>query len=192
MNSYEEERITFLIDDLLTAIKQEDEDQEARIYSLIKQRFKYSDDQITRKVMKYFYHMKSDFRPALKKSIDLTTVEPLTYLMDGWLIKGDVSLTYGSYGSGKTTHALYKAYKFAKGENILDRSSPCKEGKSLFICTDGGVSTFKRAMYNLGLRDDEPIFKDGKEKKIFVWGNEASQGQQAWYCLLYTSDAADE
>ena len=55
MNSYEEEKITFLIDDLLTAIKQEDEDQEARIYSLIKQRFKYSDDQITRKVLNFFY-----------------------------------------------------------------------------------------------------------------------------------------
>ena len=86
MNSYEEEKITFLIDDLLAAIRQVDEDEEARIYSLIKQRFKYSDDQITRKVMKYFYHMKSDFRPALKKSIDLTTVEPLTYLMDGMFL----------------------------------------------------------------------------------------------------------
>ncbi len=180
MNSYEEEKITFLIDDLLAAIRQEEEDEEARIYSLIKQRFKYSDDQITRKVMKYFYHMKSDFRPALKKSIDLTTVEPLTYLVDGWLIKGDVSLTYGSYGSGKTTHALYKAYKFAKGENILDRSSPCKKGKSLFICTDGGVSTFKKAMYDLGIENDA-VLKEGEEQKIFVWGFDSKQGQQAWY-----------
>ena len=181
MNSYEEDKITFLIDDLLVAIRQEDEDEEARIYSLIKQRFKYSDDQITRKVMKFFYHMKSDFRPALKDSVDLSTVKPLTYLMDGWLLKGDVSLTYGSYGSGKTTHCLYKAYKLAKGESILDRNAPCKKGKSLFICTDGGVSTFKTAMYGLGIQDDDPIFAEGENKQIFVWGNETSQGQQAWY-----------
>ena len=176
-----EEKFTFFVSDLIDAIKQEDEDEEMRIMKEIKFRFKLSDDQIQRKVMKFFYHMKSDFRPALKDSVDLSTVKPLTYLMDGWLLKGDVSLTYGSYGSGKTTHCLYKAYKFAKGESILDRNAPCKKGKSLFICTDGGVSTLKTAMYGLGLQDDDPIFAEGENKQIFVWGNEASQGQQAWY-----------
>ena len=176
-----EDRFTFFIDDLITAIRQEDEDEEMKIMREIKFRFKLSDDQIQRKVMKFFYHMKSDFRPALKDSVDLSTVKPLTYLMDGWLLKGDVSLTYGSYGSGKTTHCLYKAYKFAKGESILDRNAPCKKGKSLFICSDGGVSTLKTAMYGLGLQDDDPIFAEGENKQIFVWGNEASQGQQAWY-----------
>ena len=184
MNSYKEEKFTFLIDDLLAAIKQEDEDEEMNIYRELKFRFKLSDDQIHRKVMKHFYHMKSYFRPTLKDSVDLSIVEPLTYLMDGWLLKGDICLNYGSYSSGKTTHCLYKAYKFAKGESILDRNAPCKKGKSLFICTDGGVSTFKRAMYDLGLRDDDPIFKDGEDKKIFVWGNEASQGQEAWYANI--------
>ena len=176
-----EEKFTFFVSDLIDAIKQEDEDEEMKIMREIKFRFKLSDDQIQRKVMKFFYHMKSDFRPALKDSVDLSTVKPLTYLMDGWLLKGDVSLTYGSYGSGKTTHCLYKAYKFAKGESILDRNAPCKKGKSLFICTDGGVSTLKTAMYGLGLQDDDPIFAEGENKQIFVWGNEASQGQQAWY-----------
>ena len=184
MNSYKEEKFTFLINDLLAAIKQEDEDEEMNIYRELKFRFKLSDDQIHRKVMKYFYDMKSDFRPSLRDSVDLSKVEPLTYLMDGWLLKGDVCLTYGSYFSGKTTHCLYKAYKFAKGESILDRNAPCKKGKSLFICTDGGVSTFKKAMYDLGLREDDPIFKDGEDKKIFVWCNEASQGQQAWYANI--------
>ena len=176
----EEEKFTFLVDDLIAAIKQEDEDEEMRIMKELKIKFKLTDDQITRKVMKIFYQMKSDFRPALKDSIDLKKVEPLIYLMDGWLIKGDVSLTYGSYGSGKTTHALYKAYKFAKGENILDRDAPCKKGKSLFICTDGGVTTFKKAMYDLGIEDD-PVFKEGEEQKIFVWGYDSKQGRQAWY-----------
>ena len=176
-----EEKFTFFVSDLIEAIKQEDEDEEMRIMKEIKFRFKLSDDQIQRKVMKFFYHMKSDFRPALKDSVDLSTVKPLTYLMDGWLLKGDVSLTYGSYGSGKTTHCLYKAYKFAKGESILDRNAPCKKGKSLFICSDGGVSTLKTAMYGLGLQDDDPIFAEGENKQIFVWGNETSQGQQAWY-----------
>ncbi len=180
MNSYEEEKFSFLIDDLLAAIRQEDEDEEMTIYKELKFRFKLTDDQITRKVMKYFYHVKSDYRPALKDSVDLSTVEPLTYLMDGWLIKGDVSLTYGSYGSGKTTHSLYKAYNFAYGKNILDRSTPCKKGKSLFICTDGGVGTFKKAMHDLGLQDNDPIFTKGKKQMIFVWGYEPKQNFLAW------------
>ena len=184
MNPYKEEKFTFLIDELLSSIRQEDEDEEMNIYRELKFRFKLTDDQIYRKVMKYFYQIKSDFPPALKDSVDLSKVEPLTYLMDGWLLKGDVCLTYGSYFSGKTTHCLYKAYKLAKGESILDRNAPCKKGKSLFICTDGGVSTFKKAMYDLGLREDDPIFKDGEDKKIFVWGNEISQGQQAWYANI--------
>ena len=118
-----EEKFTFFVSDLIDAIKQQDEDEEMKIMKEIKFRFKLSDDQITRKVMKHFYHIKSDFRPALKDSVDLSTVKPLTYLMDGWLLKGDVSLTYGSYGSGKTTHALYKAINFARGINILDRDT---------------------------------------------------------------------
>ena len=84
MNSYKEEKFTFLIDDLLAAIKQEDEDAEMNIYRELKFRFKLSDDQIYRKVMKYFYDMKSDFRPSLRDSVDLSKVEPLTYLMDGY------------------------------------------------------------------------------------------------------------
>ena len=175
-----EERFTFLVQDYVDAVKQKDEDEEMRIMKELKYQYKLSDDQITRKVLNFFYQQKSDFRPALKDSVDLSTVKPLTYLMDGWLLKGDVSLTYGSYGSGKTTHALYKAYNFAKGQNILDRDAPCKKGKSLFICTDGGVTTFKKAMYDLGIEDD-PVFKDGEEKQIFVWGSESSQGQQAWF-----------
>ena len=180
MNSYEEEKFSFLVDDLLAAIRQEDEDEEMTLYKELKFRFKLTDDQITRKVMKYFYHVKSDYRPALKDHVELHTVEPLTYLMDGWLIKGDVSLTYGSYGSGKTTHALYKAYNFAYGKNILDRSTPCKKGRSLFICTDGGVNTFKKAMYDLGIENDA-VLQEGEGQQIFVWGFDSKQGQQAWY-----------
>ncbi len=175
-----EEFFTNLISDYIEAVKQLDEDEEMRIQKELKYQFKLTDDQITRKVLNFFYQQKSDFRPALKESVDLSTVKPLTYLMDGWLLKGDVSLTYGSYGSGKTTHALYKAFNFAKGENILDRDAKCKKGKSLFICTDGGVTTFKKAMYDLGIEDD-PVFKEGEEQKIFVWGYESSQGQQAWF-----------
>ena len=40
MNPYKEERFTFLIDDLLSSIRQEDEDEEMNIYRELKFRFK--------------------------------------------------------------------------------------------------------------------------------------------------------
>ncbi len=176
----EDEKFSILLDDYFHSVRQQDEDEQMRIMKELKIKFKLTDDQINKKALKYLYDLKSEFRPALKDSVDLENIEPLTYLMDGWLLKGDVSLTYGSYGSGKTTHALYKAYKLAKGENILDRDAPCKKGNSLFICTDGGVHTFKKAMYDLGIEND-PVFELGEDQKIFVWGFDNKQGQKAWY-----------
>ena len=180
MSLSNEENFTFLIQDYVNAIKDKDEDEEMKKMKELKYQFKLTDDQITRKALSFFYKQKADFKPALKDSVDLSTIKPLTYLMDGWLLKGDVSLTYGSYGSGKTTHALYKAYKFAQGINILDRNAPCKKGKTLFCCTDGGVNTFKKGMNDLGLNEDDEIFAAGENQKIFVWGYDPTQGHKAW------------
>ncbi len=48
----------------------------------------------------------------------------------GWLLKGDMSNLWFLF-CWKTNHRLFKAYKFAKGESILDRNASCKKGKSL-------------------------------------------------------------
>ena len=77
-------------------------------------------------------------------------------------------------GTGKTTFALWQAYNFAKGINILDRDTPCKKGKTLFICTDGGVNTFKKAMADLCISEDDPVMS-GHNQRIFVWGYDPNQ-----------------
>ena len=89
--------------------------------------------------------------------------------MDGWLLKGDICLTYGKAGSGKTTYALWKAYNYAKGKNILDRSTECEPGKTLFIATDSGLGALKASMDQLGIEDDDPVMS-GPEQKVFIWG----------------------
>ncbi len=169
-----------LLNKLLSAMKANNENEEMNCRALLKTQYKLQDRQIDQKLISTLTAKSFIKKVQLESSINLETVEPLTYLMDGWLLKGDISLTYGSYGSGKTTHALYKAYNFAHGKNILDRSTPCKKGKSLFICTDGGVAPFKKSMNDLGLQDSDPIFKKGEKQMIFVWGYEPKQHFLAW------------
>ena len=84
MSLSNEENFTFLIQDYVNSIKQLDEDEEMRIMKELKYQFKLTDDQITRKALSFFYKQKADFRAALNDSVDLSNINFLTYLMDGW------------------------------------------------------------------------------------------------------------
>ena len=170
-----------LLNNLLLAIEYQKHDEEMTLRSIIKSQFKLQDSKLDAKLFNLLIDKSIPKTETTDDSVDLETVEPLTYLMDGWLLEGDISLSYGSYGSGKTTHALYKAINFARGTNILDRDTkPSIEGKTLFIVTDGGVNTFKKSMYELAVSENSPLFKKGLNQKIFVWGYEQKQGQPAW------------
>ncbi len=177
----EQEGSTFtdLIYELLGAIQERDVDEEMVLRAELRSEFKLSPEQVNSALFKALGQSKLQKTKCIDESVDLSKVKPTCYLMDGWLLEGDVALLYGSFGTGKTTLALYIAYNFAKGINVLDRSKPCKPGKSLFIATDGGANTFKKAMDDLGIADDDPIFC-GPTKKIYLWAFDAEQGQEAW------------
>ena len=175
----EESTFTELIQELLDAIRAKDLDEEMSLRADIKSAFKLTPEQVNSALFKSLSHGKLSKNPIIEDSVDLQKVKPLSYLMDGWLLEGDVSLLYGAFGTGKTTLGLYIAYNFAKGINVLDRSKPCKCGNSLFIATDGGANTFKKAMDDLCIADDDPIFY-GENKKIHLWAYDAEQGQEAW------------
>ena len=113
--------------------------------------------------------------------MDLSKVETLTYLKDGWLPRSDVGLIYGPYGTGKTTLALGLSLALAKGEPFLDRSTPGEKLKSLFIATDSGVTPLKKALEDLGVDPDDPLLKPGHpDQMIWIWGAAADQGHQSW------------
>lgn len=171
------------IEEIIAAIKAGDEDSEMMWKSQLKSHFRMSDEQVNAALFKTFAANKITNVKPKNDWVDLSKVESLSYLLDGWLLKGDLCLTYGKSGAGKTTFALWKAYHYAKGENILDRSEGCDAGKSLFICTDGGVNTFKKAMDDLGFADDDPIFS-GDNQMIFVWGFDPKQGHNAWSATI--------
>ena len=110
----------------------------------LKIRFRLSDEQISTGLWKRYGQQKTSTTHKSNDSVDLARVVPLGYRMDGWIPFGDLSMLYGPYGTGKTTLAISKAHHLAKGINILDRSEPCKPGRTLFIATDSGAASLKK------------------------------------------------
>ena len=149
-----------LLDRAIDSIRACELDYEMLVRSELKTRFRVSDDRINTDLFKRLGESKvAKVRPT-HDSIDMSRVEQLKYRSDGWIQQGDVGLLYGPYGSGKTTLGLWKAYNAAKGQNILDRSHPCKPVKTLIIATDSGLSPLYKAFDDLGIHpDSDPLLK---------------------------------
>ena len=155
------------LEEIIAAIQAGDTDSEMAFKSELKTNFKVRDDQINSALFKRFSVSKITPITPEHEWVDIKKVAPLSYLMDGWMLKGDICLTYGQAGSGKTTYALLKAYNYAKGKNILDRSTGCEAGKTLFIATDSGLGALRASMDQLGIEDDDPIISGPEQKYLY-------------------------
>ena len=107
--SPDEEGSTFtgLIQELLDSIRADDLDEEMTLRAEIKTEYKLTPEQITSALFKRLSNGKLKKNPIVQDSVDLSKVKPLCYLMDGWLLEGDISLLYAVAGTGKTTLALF-------------------------------------------------------------------------------------
>jgi hypothetical protein len=175
-----------LITSILEAIRSGTEDDEMELRAELKNRFRLSDEKVEAALFKAYSAEKVQRKPATGEGVNMAMVKPLTYLMDGWILRGDVVLTYGAYGTGKTTLALAKAHAHITGRNLLDRDAPCQPGKVLFIATDSGVAPLRKAMEDLGLDPEtDPLLMDGHpDQRLWVWGHEPEQGQDKWSCTI--------
>ena len=176
-----------LIAATLQAIRVADENAEMAARAELKHRFRVSDEQIGTALFKSHSAEKVQKVAAIHDSVDMSQVEQLVYLMDGWILRGDLMLTYGSHGTGKTTLALAKVHAHVTGTNLLDRDTPCAPGRALFIATDSGTGPLKKAMLDLRLDpDSSPLLAPGHpEQRIWVWGHEPGQGQASWICDIH-------
>ena len=176
-----------LIAATLQAIRDADENAEMAARAELKHRFRVSDEQISTALFKHHGAEKVAQVIATHDSVDMARVEQLDYLMDGWILKGDLVLTYGGYGTGKTTLALAKMHAHVTGANLLDRDAPCAPGRALFIATDSGTGPLKKAMEDLRLDpDNSPLMTPGHpDQRIWVWGHEPGQGQASWICDIH-------
>ena len=178
---------TDVLDGILSAIKRGSTDSEMMGRAELKNRFRVSDDRINTDLFKRYGEAKVEKVTKAFDSVSLTEIEELDYLVDGWMVQGDVSLLYGPYGTGKTTLAVWKAYCYAQGINILDRNQPCSPGKSLIIATDSGAAALKKSFADLGIDvDTNPIFQPGHpQQAIWIWAYAPEQGHAAWLCDIH-------
>ena len=186
-DTQEPEQLTYsqLVRSVLEYIKDGDKDNEMVARAALKHEFRISDTQIDTELLKEHSESKIVKVEQVHDSVDLVKVKQLDYLMEDWIVKGDVCLTYGPYGTGKTTLLLWKAYNYALGKNILDRDKKCEPGRSLFIATDSGSGPLKKAMLDLELDPSDPIFTPGhKEQMIWTKAYEPEQGHKKWVCNI--------
>lgn len=182
----EDQTYSQLIGSILEAIRRGTEDDEMELRAVLKYRFRLSDEKVESALFKAYSAEKVQAKAPTGEGVNLDEIKPLTYLMDGWILRGDVVLTYGAYGTGKTTLGLAKAYAHITGRNLLDRDTPCQPGKVLFIATDSGVASLRKVMQDLGLDpSSDPLLTEGHpDQRFWVWGHAPEQGQGKWCCII--------
>ena len=173
-----------LLDKGIEAIRAANLDLEMLVWSEFKNRYRVSDDRINTDLFKRLGEGKVAKVKPKHDCVDLSKIGSLHYIQDGWAQEGDLGLVYGTYGTGKTTLGIWKAYNGAQGKTILDRSKTCTPYKSLIIATDSGLSPLNRAFENLGVDPEtDPLLMPGHpDQMIHVWGHDPTQGHGSWIC----------
>lgn len=166
---------------LLAAIREGREDDEMDCRSMLKGQFRLTDEQINGRLFRMLSDEATTKVKAKQGGVDLTKIEQLRYLIDGWVPRGDAALLYGSYGCGKTTMALGLAWALANGLPFLDRTGNGTTGRSLFIATDSGPGPLVKAMDDLAIDPRDPLLTNGDPAQmIWIWAHAPDQGHEAW------------
>lgn len=168
-----------LLEAVLQAIEARDINAEMQWRAALGQRFRRNDDQVNAALFDRLRLRRVQPVSSTTESVDLTTLDSLQYLLDGWIIRNQLHLTYGPAGTGKTTLCLAKALAVCRGTGLLDRSNPAPAGKVLYIATDSGPEALRKALDDLDAADD-PMLKPGPDQRLFIWADAPEQGQVAW------------
>ena len=107
-------------------------------------------------------------------AIDMSKVEDLEYILEGYLIRGELHLLFGGRGTGKTSLTGGMIRAGHAGIGFLEQVTPKKSFKSLFIQADGGASRFKEVYQKLNLKDE----------MVEIIAADAKQGTTNWKCDL--------
>ena len=115
---------------------------------------------------------------------DISQVDDLEYLLEGFLPAGEIVHLYAPWGCGKTSLALGMIRALAMGQGFLDQERRREPIKSLFIQSDATASRYKAAYTELGLEDD-PRLRTGPEQMLHLWAPDAKQGLKGWKADLW-------
>ncbi len=106
--------------------------------------------------------------------VDMNRVDSLDYLLEGYVIKGEVGILYGPFATGKTSLACGMVRSGYNKVGFLDQVRKRNNFESLVIMSDGGANRFKEVYEELGL----------KPEMLTVWAADNKQGLTSWKCDL--------
>jgi hypothetical protein len=169
-----------LLDAMLLATVEGDDDELMRLRAEAITRFRRSDAQIDAALFKLHTHIEIGSSAANEpESLDLSRISGMDWLIEGFVPDNDLTLLWGNAGSGKTTAALAAASSVLMGTGLLDHNQPAPIGSVLFIASDSGAQPLYAAMQDMGMADLLEV-QDGPQKRFHVWAADADQGMTAW------------
>ena len=174
----------------LAAIRQQDDDTEMEARAEIMARFRRTDGQINAALFRLLTEQEQRSngtapteRPTYR-SIDLSKVVSLDWLLEGFLPANDQALLYAPAGAGKTTAALAMAFAVIEGSGFLDREAQPKAGSVLVIATDSGPAPLIRTLQDLGKADHPAISPTHDGLRLHVWAHDTDQAALGWEASL--------
>lgn len=175
---------TEAVDEMLQAIVDGDDDKAMDKRAEIMTRWRQTNATIEAKLFQRFMQQSTGIKArAKRRSLDLSRVQGLDYLVDGFLIDNDLNLFFGKAGSGKTTAALGAAFASIRGTGFLDHNHASPKRRTLFIASDSGAAPLKATLQDMGLIGI-PETSEGADKAFHVWAADEGQGQEKWVADL--------
>ena len=174
----------------LEAVRLGDDDAEMTTRAEIMARFRRTDGQINAALFRLLTEQELQAagdgareRPTYR-SIDLSKVVSLDWLLEGFLPANDQALLYAPAGAGKTTAALAMAFAVIDGTGFLDRDSAPQQGSVLMIATDSGPAPLIRILQQLGRADDPALNPAHDGHRLHVWAHDSEQAALGWEASL--------
>ena len=170
----------------LAALREQDDDTEMEARAEIMVRFRRTDGQINAALFRLLTEqelMRLGTAPKERptyRSIDLSKVISLDWLLEGFLPANDQALLYAPAGAGKTTAAVAMAFAIIEGTGFLDRESPPPAGSVLMIATDSGPAPLIRTLQDLGKADHQALSPSHDGLRFHVWGHDPEQTALGW------------
>jgi hypothetical protein len=170
----------------LGAIRGQDDDTEMEARAEIMARFRRTDGQINAALFRLLTEEEQRSagtapreRPTYR-SIDLSKVVSLDWLLEGFLPANDQALLYAPAGAGKTTAALAMAFAIIDGTGFLDREAQPQAGSVLMIATDSGPAPLIRTLQDLGKAEHPAISPTHDGLRLHVWAHDSDQAAMGW------------
>ncbi len=176
---------TALIKRILQAITEDDLDTDMSLKATLMIDFRVPTGQVEADLLRHQMLLESagEKKKTPPKSLNLDQVEGMDFLIDGHVPANDQTLLFGKAGTGKTTAAVGYARSVLFGEGFLDQPHPARRGSVLFIASDSGPGPLKSVLQSAGIIDD-PVFKNGPEKRFHLWASDRNQGMSSWVADL--------